>query len=143
MQEPNQTIQTRYEALQGYNVFTRWLHSIRYRHILSVIEEFATCESPRRPVRILDIGCGPAKLYRILNERFPIEYLGCEIQAGFIEVARARHGNQPNFRITDQSITSGNISLHDWDIIVALETLEHIPEHYCPVKFCSTMISTR
>lgn len=109
MQEPHK--KTHYEALQEYNLLTRWLHSRRYQHILGVIGQFAASKPAQSPIRILEIGCGPAKLYRILNEHFPIEYLGCEIQAAFVDAARSRYGDQSNFKVTDQSITSGNVSL--------------------------------
>lgn len=127
MQEPHK--KTHYEALQEYNLLTGWLHSRRYQHIFGIIGQFAASKPDQSPIRILEIGCGPAKLYSVLTEFFPITYLGCEIHPAFVEAARSRHGDQPNFEITDQSITSGNVSLENWDIIVALETLEHIPEH--------------
>jgi SAM-dependent methyltransferase len=121
--------QTGYEKLQGYNFLTGWLHSVRYRHILQVMEEFAASRSSREPIRILDIGCASAKLYGLLDSRFSIDYLGCEIYPEFVAVARSRYGSRPNFRITDRSITSGEVPLAGFDVIAALETLEHIPEH--------------
>ena len=122
-------VQTRYERLQGYNFLTSWLHSLRYHNILKVMEEFSAARQSSEPIRILDIGCGPGKLYSLLDECFPIDYLGCEIQPDFIETAHSRYGKWPNFKLTNQSITSGGVSLCGYDVIVALETLEHIPEH--------------
>jgi hypothetical protein len=55
--------------------------------------------------------------------------LGCEVYPDFIEVARTRYGRRVNFNLSDQSIMSGAVPLAGWDIIVALETLEHIAEH--------------
>jgi len=123
------TMQTQYEKLQGYNFLTNWLHSVRYHNILQVMKIFMAARTSRAPIRILDIGCGPGKLYGLLDQRFPIDYLGCEIQPDFIETARSRYGHRPNFKLTDQSITSGAVPFSGYDLITALETLEHIPEH--------------
>jgi SAM-dependent methyltransferase len=123
-----ETVQTEYEELQSYNFLTTWLHSVRYQNILRVVKGIADSRTSSEPIRILDIGCGPGKLYGLLDRSFPIDYLGCEIFDEFVEVARSRYGGRPNFKITSQSITSGDVSLEDYDIIAALETLEHIPE---------------
>jgi SAM-dependent methyltransferase len=93
------------------------------------MEEFAGARPSSEPIHILDIGCGTAKLYGLLDERFPIDYLGCEIDTESIEAARSRYTKRPNFKLANQSITSGDVSLCKYDVIVALETLEHIPEH--------------
>ncbi len=117
-----------YEKLQEYNRITSWLHSRRYSH---VIDEFRRCllTFPQRPIRILDIGCGTAKLYEMLDGIAQIEYHGCEILPEFINEAMRRYGDRPNFFLHSESIMKDGVSLDDWDIVVALETLEHIPEH--------------
>jgi len=101
------TNKTHYEKLQGYNFLTRWLHSARYKNILKIMAQFSAGRTSSEPIRILDIGCGTGKLYEILNEHFSIEYFGSEINPEFVEVTRKRYGQQPNFKITDQSATSG------------------------------------
>jgi SAM-dependent methyltransferase len=123
------TNQTEYERLQSFNFLTAWLHSVRYRNILRTIKDYDAARASSGPIRILEIGCGPGKLYGLLDVCFPIDYCACEIDPAFVATARRRYGHRPNFKLTDQSITSGEVSLDSYDVIVALETLEHIPEH--------------
>jgi 2-polyprenyl-3-methyl-5-hydroxy-6-metoxy-1,4-benzoquinol methylase len=120
--------QTVYEELQAYNFLTRWLHSGRYRRILKVVERFAAARVSSEPIRILDIGCGPGKLYALLDRRFSIDYHGCEIHPASLEAAQERYADRANFAISGRSVVSGDVSLERYDIIVALETLEHINE---------------
>jgi 2-polyprenyl-3-methyl-5-hydroxy-6-metoxy-1,4-benzoquinol methylase len=84
-----------------------------------------------RPTRIIDIGCGYAKLFRVLNEEFSIEYCGIELNEERVAVARERHGHHRNFRVIHDSATEAlqHVQADQVDVVVALETLEHVPEH--------------
>jgi hypothetical protein len=122
--------ETAYERTQRHNALTRWLHSIRYRRMVELVGRLSV-EMPDRPVRIVEIGCAVSKLYEALDQRFDIEYVGIEIDPEFCRIARERHGHRPNFRILNRSATEESIyaELGTPDILAALETLEHIPEH--------------
>lgn len=89
----------------------------------------ATREAGDRPVNVVDIGCAHAKLFSVLNERFNIDYTGIEINSDFVEMARSRYAHNPNFRVMHDSVANALENLKRADIVVALETLEHIPEH--------------
>jgi hypothetical protein len=105
-----------YEHNQSYNIATRWLHSLRYRHVLEILDGI------RQPFRLLDIGCGPCKLYEVVNSKFDVE-----VEPNFIQVAQARHSHKPNFRLVAESIMQVIDEHENFDVICALETLEHMP----------------
>jgi SAM-dependent methyltransferase len=119
---------TNYENNQGFNALVSWLHSYRYKNALRVFRELSASIS-ERPITIVDIGCGDAKLYSLLNEKFQIDYIGIEPNAVFIDVAKKRYQNQSNFKIIHDAAENQLDKIDDADIVVALETLEHILEH--------------
>lgn len=113
--------QSAYEKQLGFNPITRWLHSHRHRHTLAELAALP------QPLRVLEIGCAEANLFGALNSRFPVEYTGVEIRSDFVRTARARHGSRANFKVLHRSAT--DLSGLGADVVIALETLEHIPEH--------------
>jgi SAM-dependent methyltransferase len=120
--------ETQYEKNQRFNALVSWLHTRRYRTILALLEKISR-EKGGAPIRVVDIGCAHAKLFSVLNERLPIVYTGIEVNARFVEAARARYGSHPNFSIIHDSAVRALPAQGHADVIVALETLEHIPEH--------------
>jgi len=119
-----------YEKLQSFNIIVKWLHQFRYRHIHNVFERLAAA-IPDRPIRVVEIGCAQAKLYQVLGARFNVDYTGVEINKDFVADATARYGANHNFRILQQSAAEADLRSagEPPDIVVALETFEHIPEH--------------
>lgn len=117
-----------YEQNQEFNSLTSWLHSHRYKNILAVFDELAESIADR-PIRIVEIGCGYAKLFSILNERYLIEYTGIDLAEDRIRVANERYDSLANFSAIEDSADVRLKGIADADIVVALETLEHIPEH--------------
>lgn len=113
-----------YEHNQSLNPINTWLHSFRYRHILDVV---GTIEL-RRPIRVVEIGCAYAKLFDVLSEYFEIDYTGVEIDRTFSNMATMRHQGRSNFSIITGSAVNVIPQLERPDILIALETLEHIPE---------------
>lgn len=75
-------------------------------------------------MRVLDIGCGPGGAFATLSG-FDIEYHGVDIREDFIEVAKERYEGA-NFTVTD--VTEDGFDFTKYDVIIALETFEHIPE---------------
>lgn len=120
--------ETYYEKNQRFNFLVSWLHSFRYKNILSVFKAVALRNEGKR-IKVVDIGCAHAKLFQLLNARFEIDYTGIEVADGFVEAARSRYGHNPNFRIIHESVLSALSHLQNVDVCIALETLEHIPEH--------------
>lgn len=120
--------ETEYERNQRFNFLVSYLHSLRYRNILTLFKAIAR-ETNGKPIRVIDIGCAHAKLFSVLNERFDIDYTGIEINPVCVEAARSRYAGDPNFRVIHDSATNALANLKHADVIVALETFEHIPEH--------------
>lgn len=122
------TARTSYEEIQDFSFLTRWLHGYRYRYIKSVLAR----ESRRRTKRLelLEIGCAHGKLFEQLDDVCPINYTGVDLNENFVHVARQRYAERANFRAVAGDVTDP-VTLSDIphpDVVVALETLEHIPE---------------
>ena len=75
---------TKYEIIQDLNFITKFLHSYRYSWILSIFRKLAK-EVNNKTITVVDIGCGPCKLFKILNENsLPINYIGIEPKEEFV-----------------------------------------------------------
>jgi SAM-dependent methyltransferase len=117
-----------YEERQRFNRVVAWLHSFRYRQIVALFDRMAR-EAQGQQIKVVEIGCAHGTLFATLNERFHIAYTGIENDASLAEVAKRRYGHQPNFRMIQDSVQNALDYLQNADVLVALETLEHIPEH--------------
>lgn len=115
-----------YEDRQNHNAITRWLHSFRYQHAIRVVTDLH--HRLGRPVRIVDVGCCMGKLFDVLHFRVPIQYRGIELDKDFADVAHKRHFRYKNFSIAHGSALTELEKCDSPDIVMALETLEHIPE---------------
>lgn len=115
-----------YERTQNFNAVTRWLHGRRYSQSLSVVAELA--QGLERPIRILEIGCGQAKLFGELNQRFDVQYTGIDVHPAFVEAARRRFGHLKNFQVEARPAQDADPlqAIEPPDAIFALETFEHI-----------------
>jgi len=140
--EPSRNVaETQYEKNQKFNFLVAWLHSFRYKRILAVFRELAHATDAAK-LKVVEIGCAQAKLFSLLDESFQINYAGIEIDPNFVEVARLRYGHRPNFSVFHDSATKALTQIESADVIVALETLEHIPEHDV-VRIVETIASIR
>jgi Methyltransferase domain len=119
---------TEYEKVQAANPLVSWLHSFRYRNLLSLFKEFESTNKGEA-IKVVEIGCAYAKVFSLLNQHFNIDYVGIEIDPFFVETARSRFSNYPNFRVVHDSATNAFEYLDRADIVIALETFEHIPEN--------------
>lgn len=111
-----------YEKNQEFNAINKWLHTRRYRHI---IKEFAFIPHGSK---VLDIGCAHAKLFEALHPSCHIDYTGVDVSSKMIAIAQDRYGHHQNFKVIHGSALDV-IETVKPDVVVALETLEHIPEH--------------
>lgn len=128
--EPKEVLvnETRYEKNQKFNSLISWIHSYRYKNILEVFREFSKLNDTNT-IKVVEIGCAHAKLFSLLTGRFKINYIGIEPSKTFVEVAEERYKNYSNFKIIHDVAEKQLSKITDVDIIVCLETFEHIPEH--------------
>ncbi len=117
-----------YEKNQNFNALVAWLHSLRYKNIIKLFDELEQLNNGNT-IRVVEIGCGYAKLYSMLNDRFNIEYTGIELNEFLVEKAIERYQHRPNFTIIHDAVENKIDLINNADVIIALETLEHIPEH--------------
>ena len=116
-----------YEKTQNLNFITTLLHSTRYRNLQKIVKEVST--EKNGPIRIVDIGCGPAGSFeKILDLGVEFEYLGIELLEDFCDLARERYGSYKFFNITCDSIENQFDNFINADLIIGLESFEHIPE---------------
>jgi len=128
MAQSRNVAEIQYERDQRFNAVVSWLHTFRYTNILGVFGQLGSETSPEA-IRVVDIGCAHAKLFSLLDEHYRIEYTGIEVDSTFVDAARSRYGHKPNFSVVQDSATVALAQIGGADVVVALETLEHIPEH--------------
>ncbi len=117
---------TRYEQRQNFNRVTSWLHGFRYAHITGVFDELAF--KLNRPIKVVEIGCAHGKLFGLLTETHQIDYVGIEPDTERADAAESRYSGHANFRLVRGNAEDELARLGGADVIVCLETLEHIPE---------------
>lgn len=128
MPPPPKFDETPYEKNQRFNPVVSWLHSFRYKKVFAAFSEVAQ-KNIGKKINVVEIGCAHAKLFSVLNGPFDIDYTGIEVDPVSVEAARARYAQYPNFKLIQESANTAVSYMKGADIIVALETLEHIPEH--------------
>ncbi len=116
-----------YEEQQRFNAITRVLHATRYRNLEQIVADLSPAYADR--LRVVDIGAGPCKSFAVLNAlREDIDYTAIEKYAPFCALANERYGALGNFHIHCAGIEERLALLDGADLIVALESFEHIPE---------------
>ena len=124
--------QIEYEQQLNFNRLLSWVHSIRYKKVLEEFTRFNNQlqKTHRRPIQVLEIGCAQADLFNLLNKKFNIGYHAIELEIGVYEEACKRYGKEANFNILHADATDPDAyqKLPFIDVVVALETFEHVPE---------------
>jgi hypothetical protein len=113
-----------YEINQNRNPINSWLHSFRYRRILDIFDSLAI----DRPINVIELGSAHGKLFGLLNSRYRINYTGIEIDQTLAQISVSRFGDSANFRAIEGSATRILPTLSSADVVIALETMEHIKE---------------
>ncbi|CEF54773.1 class I SAM-dependent methyltransferase [Acetobacter ghanensis] len=126
MKKPETNL-TRYEKIQNFNPLVSRLHGTRYKHLIALFNDLSL-KNPSRPLKVVDIGCAHAKAFDVLQSRFNIDYVGIDLDEELVRTAKARYSKYSNFRIIHDSVTNHYNELQNVDVIIALESLEHIPE---------------
>lgn len=91
--------------------------------------------TPKPPLRVLDIGCGNARLARFLHDAgFDLSYLGVDADAALLALARRRWTaelgarcelTQQNFLRTDRPGSA--LPAGPFDLIAVMGVLHHVP----------------
>ena len=119
--------QHQYEKIQNLNAITRVLHRVRYANLEKLAVRVSN-EIPRT-IKIIDIGCGPAKSFKVLSDLgIDFEYKGIELREDYCELALSRYKKKSNFSIVCDSVENQFDKFEDADLIIGLESFEHIPE---------------
>jgi len=101
---------------------------LEYLVVLRAVRELVVSLEPRK---VLDLGCGDGRLaHELLSAGVP-EVVGVDLVDQAIVFARAfnaPHGDRARF----QAIPVQDLGESDFDVAIAMETLEHIPDDVIP-----------
>jgi SAM-dependent methyltransferase len=113
-----------YLQAQTFNPVVAFLHKQRFRALMREVRAL----SLSRPIRVLDLGAGPAKAFEVLDRIIRIDYTGIDTNPNFFQFAMSRYGHAANFRMLNASFLDDSLiaSLGNFDLAIALETMEHI-----------------
>jgi SAM-dependent methyltransferase len=116
-----------YEARTNYNSIVRWLHSHRYRYVRDAVGELAS--RLNRTIRVLDVGCGYG---RVVDELagLPVHITGFDRDREMVTGAAAKY---PAAKFIVGEGADPNMYQGDFDVVVAMETLEHAVPAEVPV----------
>jgi SAM-dependent methyltransferase len=117
----------KYEKTQEFNLITRILHRTRYAILEKlVLRIHKECSGT---LKVVDVGCGPAHSYQVLTKLgVDFNFTGIELREDFCELAKSRYGVRDNFTIICDSIENQFDKFEGADLIIGLESFEHIPE---------------
>lgn len=97
------------------------------RKTISVIANKLAAISPLRGRRMLDVGCGDGSFTVALAEHFA-EVHGIDVQEAWLDQFRRRVSEDPRFVITPMSASAMTFLDGYFDVLVTIETIEHIPD---------------
>lgn len=78
--------------------------------------------NPRKGDKVLDIGCGPARVFNFLSD---VEYVGLDMSQSYIDAARTTFGNRGKFiceRLDEKSLRG----FKNYDLVLALGVIHHL-----------------
>tara|TARA_Y100001958_G_C21076650_1_gene434345 strand:- start:128 stop:853 length:726 start_codon:yes stop_codon:yes gene_type:complete len=113
---------------QNFNIINKYLHNIRYKYLFEITDIYQ--RSVKRKLKILDIGCGDAHVFDVLNNSFDIDYIGIDKSPRFIEHLELKKQNYDNFKYISDIAHNHKDQFYWADMIISLETLEHVPDDH-------------
>ena len=122
------SLATIYEKFQEADFITRYLHKTRFYHLKKITKKLSL--ELNRPINIIDIGCGSSKAYQEISSLgIKFNYKGIEIDKDFVKYSRRKFSKNKNYEIVHDDIKNHYDILVNADLIIALESLEHIKEN--------------
>ncbi len=103
----------------GYRLFQRLVGVHRLR-----VEYVAKYVRPKESDRVLDCGCGPGDFVTYLPQ---VDYVGIDMDEGYIASARANYGDRGSFRLGPVSAETMCDEAH-YDLILANGLLHHLDD---------------
>lgn len=122
--EPTATAKTTYERNQSFNRLVRFLHAFRFDYLMSEIRR----QGFSGKIKVVEVGCAHAHSFALLDANFPIDYVGIELDEESCRAAQERFGHCGNFQLLQGSVADFPHVFEGADVVLALETLEHIPD---------------
>ena len=111
------------EKFLNYNFITKFLHGNKYY----IINNYLKTKYSNQKISVLDIGCGLAPFYEMFNKKYQINYTGIEPHTPFCKEINKRFPSAKNFKIINDKIENVINHFNSFDLILALDILEHIP----------------
>ncbi len=89
--------------------------------------------------KVLDLGCGNGRLCKLLQGK-DIEYIGLDNSEGLIKIARERF-NEAEFLVADALNLGIRFPKNEFDVIVSVAFLHHIPSQKLQLKILKDCFS--
>lgn len=91
------------------------------------LARYSAAYSFAQGARVLDVACGEGYGSNLLAQAGATEVVGVDISADAIDVARSRFESSKTTFKCDDAMTLSSLSGKKFDLIVSLETFEHVP----------------
>ena len=120
-----------------YNLFQDVIGANAFRR--KIIRNYARA---RPGDKVIDIGCGPAQLLQSLPD---VEYLGIDIDPGYIAFARRTYGDKGTFVVGDTRSLRSDSRFKDADVVIAIAVLHHLDDEEATdcIRFAYDTLKTR
>lgn len=107
-------------VLSSPDIYTRFQRAVWGRAMRELVTSYVR---PSPGLRVLDMGCGPGDILRLLP---PVDYLGFDLSPRYVESARRRFGARAEFFVAD--VTTVEFFEPEYDLVLAKGLLHHIDD---------------